>query len=197
MIPIYSSSSFASSCWLLSISSGITSSLICRCAWQSTGTYEQILNYKKVAWQWLQLFLFWIVSECRKDFLRTSPKVVIKCYNTQFCCIKGKSSNKRKVICSSFWSKNFLCRQQIQKSRTHWFLLGTHSWRIPQRTLLPGMLRSIYINKPTIAVILQHMYSSNCDSILFLSRGKFKLIRCVKFDRKTFRDIFLLCMMKN
>ena len=136
LIPIYSSSSFASSCWLLNITSDITSSLTCRCVWESTGSYEQILHYKKVAWQWLKLFWFLTVSECPKDFLRTSSKLVIQCYNTQFCCIKDKSRKRKKVICSSFWSKNFLCRQQIQKSRTHWFLLGTHSWRIPHSTCI-------------------------------------------------------------
>ena len=135
LIPIYSSSSFASSCWLLRISSVITFSLICRCVWQSNGTYEQILHYKKVAWEWLQLFLFLTVSDCPKDFLGTSRTLVIQFYNTQFYCIEGKSSKRRKVICSSFWSKNFLCRQQIKKSRTHCFLFGTLSWRIPQRIL--------------------------------------------------------------
>lgn len=179
LIPIYSSSSFASSCWLLRISSVITFSLICRCVWQSNGTYEQILHYKKVAWEWLQLFLFLTVSDCPKDFLRTSRTLVIQFYNTQFCCIEGKSSKRRKVICSSFWSKNFLCRQQIKKKQNAllfiWNAFVAHSPENPLLCgpLLSGMLQSIFINKPTIAVTLQHMYSSNCDSILFLSRGNF------------------------
>ena len=68
-----------------------------------------------------------IVFQYFADLFSTCPGLIIQCYNTQMYCVKGKWHIRRHFICGSFWSKNFVFRQQIQNSeKKPFFIVFNH-----------------------------------------------------------------------